>query len=145
VVRAGSANAAASGFASAVIREPLAGREYDCPVGPETAMWLLSSRRCVEALLHAASLPSALWGPARVVNLPGICARIGEMVEALARIAGPDVAARVRYRPDPHIQAIVRTWPARFRTPRADAMGFRADADVDAILRDYISEEGIRL
>jgi hypothetical protein len=33
----------------------------------------------------------------------------------------------------------------RFRTPRALAMGFAADPDVDAVIRDYIRDEGIRL
>src|SRR2546428_7939451 len=36
IVRAGAPNPAASAFASAVFREPLAGRDYVLPVGPET-------------------------------------------------------------------------------------------------------------
>ena len=39
-------------------------------------------------------------------------------------------AARVQYKPDARIEAIVRTWPVRFRTPRALAMGFAADPDI---------------
>ncbi|MCX7959985.1 MAG: NAD-dependent epimerase/dehydratase family protein [Burkholderiales bacterium] len=145
VVRPGKPNAAASSFASAIIREPLAGIDYDCPVGPQTAVWLLSPRRVVEALVLAHDSPPEAWGVDRVVNLPGITATVAEMVGALARVAGDGVAARVRYAPDPRIQAIVRTWPARFRTPRALAMGFRADPDVETVIRDYIADEGIRL
>lgn len=145
VVRPGKPNAAASSFASAIIREPLAGIDYDCPVGPQTAVWLLSPRRVVEALVLAHDSPPEVWGVDRVVNLPGISATVAEMVGALARVAGARVAARVRYAPDPRIQAIVRTWPARFRTPRAFAMGFRADPDVETVIRDYIADEGIRL
>src|SRR6185503_15191029 len=40
VVRAGKPNAAASSFASGVIREPLNGVVSECPVAPETGVWL---------------------------------------------------------------------------------------------------------
>jgi len=59
-------------------------------------------------------------------------------------VAGPAVAARVAYKPDARIQAIVRTWPVRFRTPRALQMGFRPDADVETLVRDYMADEGIK-
>ncbi len=45
VVRPGKPNAAASSFASAVVREPLNGIAYECPLPPETGVWLLSPRR----------------------------------------------------------------------------------------------------
>jgi nucleoside-diphosphate-sugar epimerase len=143
IVRPGKPNAAASSFASAIVREPLNGVDYDCPVGPETAVWLLSPRRVVEALLHAHDTPAEVWGVNRVLNLPGITATVAEIVAALGRVAGAAAAARVRFVPDARIQAIVRTWPARFRTPRALAMGFRADPDVETVIRDYIADEGI--
>jgi hypothetical protein len=38
----------------------------------------------------------------------------------------------------------VKTWPANFRTPRALAMGFKADADVESIIRDYVADENIK-
>ena len=145
VVRAGKANAAASSFASAVIREPLNGVVYDCPVGPDTGVWLLSPRRVVEAFVHAHDLPETKWGSNRVVNLPGITASVAEMLEAVAQIAGGQTAKRVAFRPDTRIQAIVEGWPVRFSTPRALAMGFRADTGIDAVIRDYIADEGVRV
>jgi len=51
----------------------------------------------------------------------------------------------VVFKPDARIQAIVKTWPANFRTPRALSMGFKADPDVDTIIRSYLEDEGIRL
>src|SRR5947207_7118739 len=54
MVRPGSANTAVSGWASAIIREPLAGRDYLCPVRPETRMACISLRRAVESFMHAA-------------------------------------------------------------------------------------------
>jgi len=145
VVRPGKPNAAASSFASAVVREPLNGVPYECPLGPETAVWLLSPRRVVEAFVHALELPASAWGARRVVNLPGITATVGEMIEAMTRIAGPGPAKRVSWKPDARIEAIVRTWPVRFATTRASSMGFEADPDIDTVIRDYIADEGVRL
>jgi nucleoside-diphosphate-sugar epimerase len=143
VVRPGKANAAASSFASAVIREPLNGIVYECPVGPETGVWLLSPRRVVEAFLHAHDLPASKWGSRRVVNLPGITVTVAEMIDAMGEIAGAQTAKRVAWKHDDRIEAIVKTWPVRFATPRAVAMGFSADADIATVIRDYITDEGI--
>ncbi len=145
VVRAGKANAAASSFASGVLREPLNGVVSECPVGPDTGVWLLSPKRVVEAFVHAHELPASAWGVNRVLNLPGITVSLAGMIEALARVAGDKVAQRVQWKPDARIQAIVRTWPVRFETPRALALGFRADQDIASVIRDYIADEGIRL
>jgi nucleoside-diphosphate-sugar epimerase len=145
VVRAGKPNAAASSFASGVIREPLNDVVSECPVGPETGVWLLSPRRVVEAFIHAHELPSSAWGTKRVVNLPGITATVAQMLESLTRVAGAKVAQRVQWKPDERIQAIVKTWPVRFRTARALEMGFRADTDMETVIRDYIADEGLRV
>jgi len=145
VVRPGKANAAASSFASAVIREPLNGVDYVCPVRPETGVWLLSPRRCVEAFIHAHELPASAWPSGRVVNLPGITEPLPKMIKALGRVAGAKVAARVSWKLDPRIDAIVQGWPNAIRTTRALAMGFRADADFETVVRDYIADEAIRL
>jgi len=145
VVRAGKPNAAASSFASSVIREPLNGEVCDCPVAPDTGVWLLSPRRVVEAFIHALELPSPAWGVNRVVNLPGITATLEEMLGALSKVAGAKVAQRVAWKPDARIQAIVKTWPVSFRTPRALQMGFHADADVETIIRNYIADENVRV
>ncbi len=145
VVRPGKANAAASSFASAVVREPLNGIPYECPLPPETGVWLLSPRKVVEAFIHAHDLPAAKWGSNRVVNLPGITVTVAEMIEAMGKIAGAQARKRVSFKPDARIDAIVKTWPVRFATARALALGFKADAGIDAVIRDYIADEGVRV
>ncbi len=145
VVRPGKPNAAASSFASAILREPLNGVASECPVEAGTGVWLLSPKRVIEAFVHAHELPADAWGTRRALNLPGITASVAEMIEAMGRVAGPAVAQRVVWKPDARIQAIVRTWPARFETPRALAMGFRADPDVETVIRNYIADEGIKV
>ena len=63
------------------------------------------------------------------------------MVEALRRIAGDAVAERVKWQLDPAIDRIVSTWPARFAPVLGPALGMRADADFDSIVRQYIEDE----
>jgi nucleoside-diphosphate-sugar epimerase len=145
VVRAGKANAAASSFASAVIREPLNGVTYECPVAPETGVWLLSPGKVVDAFIHAWELPAEAWGTQRWLNLPGITASVAQMVEAMRKVAGEAAAKRVVYKADARIQAIVKTWPVNFRTPRALKMGFKPDAGVESVIRDYIADEKIKI
>lgn len=143
VVRPGKPNAAASSFASGIIREPLNGVDSPCPVAAETGVWLLSPKRVIEAFLHAHDLAGSAWPSTRTVNLPGITVSVAEMLEGLRRVAGESVVRRVRFEPDARIQAIVKTWPARLETPRALEMGFRADPDFDTVIRDYIADEKI--
>ena len=145
VVRPGKANAAASSFASAVVREPLAGIAYECPLPPETGVWLLSPRRVVEAFIHAHDLPTSRWGSNRVVNLPGITVTVAEMIAAMGKIAGSHVAKRVSWKPDARIDAIVKTWPVRFATTRAFELGFKADPGIEAVIRDYITDENVKV
>jgi nucleoside-diphosphate-sugar epimerase len=145
VVRAGKPNAAASSFASGILREPLNGVVSECPVGPETGVWLLSPGKVVEAFIHAWELPAEAWGTQRWLNLPGITATVAQMVDALRKVAGDEVAKRVVFKPDARIQGIVKTWPVNFRTPRALAMGFKPDGDVESVIRDYIADEKIKL
>ncbi|HEY4999398.1 MAG TPA: D-erythronate dehydrogenase [Usitatibacter sp.] len=141
VVRPGKPNLAASSFASGIIREPLAGVEAVCPVPDTTGVWILSPRRVVEAILHAYDLPSSAWPTTRVVNLPGITLSVRQMIDAMGRVAGAETLKRVKFKLDARIQGIVETWPVRFRTERAIAMGFKADADFESIVRDHIAHE----
>lgn len=140
-VRPGKPNKAASSFASGIIREPLNGEEAICPVPPDTRLWLLSPRRAIESLIHGHELPSDALGVAHAVNLPGLSVRADEMVAALARVAGPDVAARVRWQADPAVTRIVGSWPGAWDTARAQALGFAGDDGFDAVVRAYIEDD----
>jgi nucleoside-diphosphate-sugar epimerase len=144
VVRPGKPNLAATSFASGMFREPLNGVVCECPVSDATGIWILSPRQAVEAFVHAYELPSSAWAPSRVVNLPGITVSVKEGVNALRRIGGSALADRVVFKPDARIQAIIKTLPVRFKTPRALAMGFAADPSIDAIIQDYIVTENIK-
>jgi len=140
VVRPGRPNGAASGFASGIIREPLAGLEAVLPVPPETEMWVASPRTVVSMLLHAIALPPAAWGWHRSLNLPGLTVSMAEEIAALRAVAGEAVVARIRPQPDEAVIRLVRSWAGRFDTARADAMGFAADPDFESIVRAYVGD-----
>jgi nucleoside-diphosphate-sugar epimerase len=55
-VRPGSANLAASGFFSSIIREPLNGATAILPVADDVRHWFASPRAAVGCLIHAATL-----------------------------------------------------------------------------------------
>ncbi len=141
IVRPGRPNKAASSFASAVIREPLRGEEYICPVRPDTAMYVLSPQRAVEALVHAADLPAAMWGANRSVCLPGITVTVSELVNALRDVAGDAITDRIRFEPDRFIEQIVHGWPARFAPKRGLSMGFQADDSIHEIIHAFIEDQ----
>ncbi len=140
VVRPGKPNAAASSFASGIIREPLAGEESACPVEPDTALWITSPRAAVAAFIHAHETPESDWELLRSINLPGLTTSVQEMIAALRSVGGDAAAARVKMVPDARIRAIVDTWPARFTTERADRLGFTAESNVVDIVRAYAEE-----
>lgn len=141
-VRPGKPNAAASGFMSGVIREPVAGLRAACPVSPDTEVALASPAKAVAGLLRAAQASGAEWGRPTAVNLPALCVTVREMVAALSRVAGPEAAALVDWVPDPAVGEIVRSWPARVTSARAVRLGLSPDPDFDSIVRAHIAESG---
>ncbi len=139
-VRPGRPNAAASSFASGIIREPLNGEEAICPVSGETRMWLLSPGAAIDCLIAAHDLSGDALGTNRTLNVPGLSVTVADMVAALERQAGPDVAARIRWQRDPRIERIVATWPAALDASRALALGFPCDDSFDTIVRRHMEE-----
>jgi D-erythronate 2-dehydrogenase len=140
VVRPGKPNGAASGFASGIIREPLAGIDAVLPVDPKTKMWIASPRAVVGMFLKALELAPDAWGWSRVLNLPGLVASMEEELAALKAVGGDAAVARVKYQPDAKIAKLVDTWAAHFDTSRAIAMGFTADKDFESIVRAYVAD-----
>ncbi|MCC7010346.1 MAG: SDR family oxidoreductase [Acidobacteria bacterium] len=141
VVRPGKPNAAASSFASGIIREPLNGQPSVCPVPPETVMWVLSPPTVVDAFIHAHELAAEAFGTSRIVNVPGLSVSVREMADALERVAGREVGQRVEWKEDPAICRIAATWPGTLNASRALGLGFRADSDFDDIIRQYMRDE----
>jgi D-erythronate 2-dehydrogenase len=141
VVRPGKPNAAASGFFSGIIREPLAGLEATLPVPATVVHTHASPRAAVGFLLHAAGLSREALGARINLSMPGVCCTVAEQIASLRRIAGERVAARIRHASDPLIARIVEGWPQRIDARRARALGFTAESSFDEIVRIHIDED----
>jgi D-erythronate 2-dehydrogenase len=139
-VRPGRPNAAASSFVSGIIREPLNGERAVCPVAPDTELAVSSPRRSIEALLLACAASDEVWGPSTAVNLPALTVTPREMAAAMDRVAGFAASDLIDWVIDPAVVDVVASWPARFRTDRARALGLTAEPDFDTIVRSYLDE-----
>jgi nucleoside-diphosphate-sugar epimerase len=140
-VRPGEPNRAASGFFSSIIREPLNGREAVLPVSDDVRHWFASPRAATEFLVHAARIDSGTLGNRRCVTMPGVSATVADEIAALADVGGVEAVRLIRREPDEAIARIVAGWPRNFDPRRAIALGFRAEADFEEIVRVYVEDE----
>jgi D-erythronate 2-dehydrogenase len=140
-IRPGKPNAAASGFFSNILREPLVGQEAVLPVSKDVRHWFASPRAAIGFLTHAATLDTSKLGWRRTLSVPGLSATVGEEIEALRRVAGDNAVKLIRDEPDAHIISMVDGWPKNFAAKRAEALGFKAEKTFDEIIRIHIEDE----
>ena len=133
MVRPGSANTAVSGWASAIIREPLAGRDYVCPVEPGTRMACISLARVVAAFQRVAEIPSTQLGARRTVLLTGVSASAQQMWDAVKDQAG----GKLRFEAEPALQAIMDAVPKATFSRRAAELGLPRSTSIEEIVREY--------
>ena len=141
VVRPGKPNKALSSFCSSIIREPLQGQDFVCPVGEGTEMWVLSPRQVVESFIHAAEMPATDWGYSRAVALPGITVSVNDILQTLREIGGESVVNRIRFEADAKVEKVVYGWPRRFKPERGLALGFKPDQNLHEIIKAFIDDE----
>ena len=141
-VRPGRPNAAASGFLSGIIREPLAGQRAVCPVDPATEVALASPAKAIGALLCAATASDQAWGGRTALTMPALTLTVADMAAALTRVAGPQAGALIDWVPDPAVARMFATWPARIRADRAARLGLTPDPDYDSVIRMHLAEPG---
>ena len=139
-VRPGKPNGAASSFFSGIIREPLAGAETTCPVAPDVRHPVSSPGNTVQGLLTVFEASREAMGGRLALNLPGLNVRVGDMLQALEEVAGPEVRQRVRFERDERIAGIVANWSRGSTADRALALGLRPDASFKAIIEQYIED-----
>jgi nucleoside-diphosphate-sugar epimerase len=140
-VRPGKPNAAASGFFSNIIREPLAGKEAVLPVSEDVLHWHASPRAAVGFMLHAAEIDLQRVGPRRAITMPGLAVTVAGQIEALREVAGDSVVARIRREPDEFVERMVAGWPRNFEPGRALELGFQPDESFAQIIRFHLEDE----
>ena len=87
----------------------------------------------------ALTLPNDCMEPhIRQVNLPGITANVGQMLQALREVGGEDAVKLVkREQPTTEIKAMLDSWPIRFDVSKALKLGFVADESFKAAVEDF--------
>lgn len=140
-IRPGKANAAASSFMSSIFRDTLQGDSANCPVGRDFPVWHTAPRTIVENLIHAASIPAEAFGYDRNLNLPGRTDTIGEMIDAMTAVAGPDAESRITWEPDAVLQKIVLGWRGYFAPEKGLALGFKADPPFADSVRYFLEDD----
>jgi D-erythronate 2-dehydrogenase len=141
VVRPGATNQAIAGFYSAIIREPLQGRAALLPVPLDTRSCFMSPRTAALCLLHAARIARDRAVAGRTLNAPSLAGSVADLIEALRRVAGKDVAGLIRHAPDPRVMQVASSWPKSVDERDARARGFPADPSLEALIDAYVEED----
>jgi D-erythronate 2-dehydrogenase len=140
-IRPGAPNAAASGFFSNILREPLAGNRANLPVHDTLRHWFASPRSAVGFFLHTAALDTSALNGQIALNMPGLSATVADQIAALRAHAGDTAVALIDRIPDARIAAIVETWAMAYDARRATALGFTAETSFDQILQVYLQDD----
>jgi len=139
-VRPGKPNGAASSFFSGIIREPLAGVESVCPVDASVSHPVSSPGTTINSLIAVFEASTSTLGNRLALNLPSVTVTVQQMLDALEKVAGSKVRARVRFERDERIGTIVNNWARGASSDRALQLGLRPDASFEAIIGQYIED-----
>jgi nucleoside-diphosphate-sugar epimerase len=142
VIRPGVPNAAASGWASGIFREPLQGKEHILPVHDGFYMMLLGYRSAVQGFLAVHEADGNAIGTDRSVALPNKAYAVAEMIEALERVAadkGIKLGPITRQR-DESVEAICGSWPLKADATRAKALGCPEDVSLEHVIQGFIED-----
>jgi D-erythronate 2-dehydrogenase len=139
-VRPGKPNGAASSFFSGIIREPLSGVDAICPVDASVTHPLSSPGTTIHGLITVFEASREAVGGRMALNLPGLNVSVGQMLDALEKVAGPAVRARVKFERDERVAGIVANWSRGSTSERANALGLKADSSFEAIIEQYIAD-----
>jgi D-erythronate 2-dehydrogenase len=138
VIRPGRPTGAISDVIGGLAREPLAGVEVTCPLSLETRFPVVSVGRVAENLVRLHDMPADAFGDSRAVNQPGLTVSVADIAAALERVAGPEVAARIRIAPVASVERVVSGWPREFVTEAGFTPPLEPDPSFESIVRDYL-------
>jgi len=139
-VRPGRPNGAASSFFSGIVREPLAGKTALLPVEPSVSHPVASVHLMVRSLITVYEASREAFVGRTAITLPGLNVTVQQMLDALERVAGPEVRARVVPELDERIAGIVANWPRGVVARRAAALGLAPESSFDEIIARYIAD-----
>jgi hypothetical protein len=91
-------------------------------------------------MIMAHDSDAAAWGRDRSVMMAGITCSAGDIVAALRRVAGDEVAGRVSWEPDVLTRRVITSWPTAFANDKARGIGLVPDASIEEIIGNYVDE-----
>lgn len=127
---------AGGGPVADLLEQPVSGVDLCSPLDPGAPIRVAGIETSLAHLLKANEGPAESWPedqPALVV--PGIETTPADLVAALGRVAGAEVAARVRFSPG----GLIPPPPPPADPARAAALGFAGDSDLDAAIAQWIN------
>lgn len=138
LTRPGAPTPVVSDQVAAIIREPLKGIDVDVLLAEGTLVPIVSAGAVVAALLRLHDVSADRLPPKRALNLPALTVTVADMANAAKRHGG---RGHVTYKPDPGVQDIVNGWPRHFASRHATGLGIGPDADLDALILDYLQNK----
>jgi nucleoside-diphosphate-sugar epimerase len=127
-----------SAFLSEMFHKARAREAFVCPVMPDASSWWMSLRVCIDNLIHAAGIDASLLPAARAIQLPALCASIGDVLAALERRHGAGATAGFTFVENATLRRLFASMPA-ISTPSAHRAGFVSDGDVDGLVANVAS------
>jgi len=139
VARARRGAGLTSAFMSDILHALHRGEAFTCPVGPEATAWWMSARRCVDNLLHAATMDVSQADAACAWPMPVLRLSMSELIDACANLYGADRRALVAFRPMADVEAVFGRYPLLDDSP-SRALGLRDDGSAAALVRRALGE-----
>lgn len=142
IIRPGKPNAAASGWASGMFREPLNGEVCELPVHRHQCHPMTGYREVIDSLIALHEVPSEKLGRDRAYGLPAhkvTPALAEELVNQVAEEKGFP-AGTIEDAFDPKIQKIVDQWPTAVDGSRAVQLGLPEVAPLKQIIENYLED-----
>ncbi len=140
-IRPGKPNAAASSFMSSIFRDTMQGQRSNCPVGRDFLIFHTAPRTIIQNLVIAAELDGEAFGFNRCLNLPGRSDTVGEMIDAMTEVFGPEAERRITWEPDPVVEKIVKGWRNRVIAGKALRLGFVQDCSFKDTVRWFLEDD----
>ena len=142
IIRPGKPNAAASGWASGMFREPLNGEPCLLPVRRDQCHPMTGYRTVIESLIALHEVPADRLRDDRAIGLPAHRVTpqlaesvLGEIAQERGLKLGPITDAF-----DARIQGIVDNWPVAVDGARAIALGLPSPPPLKQIVEHYLED-----
>ena len=142
IIRPGKPNAAASGWASGMFREPLDGEPCLLPVRRDQCHPMTGYRTVIESLIALHEIPADRLRDDRTIGLPAhrVTPQLAEsVIRELATERGLKLGP-ITDAFDARIQGIVDNWPVAVDGARAIALGLPQPPPLKAIVEQYLED-----